>query len=68
MQEYHDNGYRLGWLIDPKGKRVAIYRLDKPVEILEAPDSLSGEDVLLGFVLRLENIWSPQTIRKSLDF
>ncbi|CAN1212731.1 Uma2 family endonuclease [Tumidithrix helvetica PCC 7403] len=58
MQEYQDNGCRLGWLIDPKSKRVAIYRLDKPVEILEVPVSLSGEDVLVGFVLNLENIWS----------
>ena len=58
MQEYQDNGCRLGWLIDPESKRVAIYRLGQPVEILEAPLSLSGEDVLLGFVLNLENIWS----------
>jgi Uma2 family endonuclease len=58
MQEYQDNGCCLGWLIDPESKRVAIYRLGKPVEILEAPARLSGEDVLLGFVLSLENIWS----------
>jgi Uma2 family endonuclease len=58
MQEYQDNGCRLGWLIDPESKRVAIYRLGQPIEILEAPTSLSGEDVLLGFVLNLENIWS----------
>jgi Uma2 family endonuclease len=58
MQEYQDNGCRLGWLIDPESKRVAIYRLGQPVEILEAPASLSGEDVLLGFVLNLGNIWS----------
>jgi Uma2 family endonuclease len=57
MQEYQDNGCRLGWLIDPESKRVAIYRLGQPVEILEAPVSLSGENVLLGFVLNLENIW-----------
>ena len=58
MQEYQDNGCRLGWLIDPERKRVAIYRLGQSVEILEAPTSLSGEDVLLGFTLNLENIWS----------
>jgi Uma2 family endonuclease len=58
MQEYQDNGCRLGWLIDPERKRVAIYRLGQSVEILEAPVSLSGENVLLGFVLNLENIWS----------
>ena len=57
MQEYQDNGCRLGWLIDPESKRVAIYRLGKSVEILEAPASLSGEDVLVGFVLNLEHIW-----------
>jgi Uma2 family endonuclease len=60
MQEYQDNGCRLGWLIDPESKRVAIYRLGQPVEILEAPTSLSGEDVLLGFVLNLESIWSSE--------
>ncbi len=58
MQEYQDNGCRLGWLIDPESKHVAIYRLGQPVKVLEAPVSLSGEDVLLGFVLNLENIWS----------
>ncbi|MFZ4555807.1 MAG: Uma2 family endonuclease [Pseudanabaena sp.] len=57
MQEYQDNGCRLGWLIDPEGKRVAIYRLGQPAEILQSPSTLSGEDVLIGFVLNLENIW-----------
>ena len=57
MQEYQDNGCRLGWLIDPEGKRVAIYRLGQPVEILQSPSTLSGEDVLIGFVLNLEHIW-----------
>jgi Uma2 family endonuclease len=58
MQEYQDNGCRLGWLIDPENKQVAIYRLDQPVEVLKAPPTLSGEDVLVGFTLNLENIWS----------
>lgn len=58
MQEYMDNGCRLGWLIDPENKRVAIYRIGQPVEILEMPSNLSGEDVLQGFMLNLENIWS----------
>ncbi len=57
MEEYQNNGCRLGWLIDPKGKRVAIYRLEQPVEILNTPATLSGEDVLVGFVLNLQFIW-----------
>jgi Uma2 family endonuclease len=56
MQEYIANGAQLGWLIDRKNKRVEIYRPGKDIEILENPVSLSGEDVLPGFVLYLQQI------------
>ena len=56
MQEYMDNGSQLGWLIDPKNKRVEIYRSGQMVEILENPSKLSGEEVLPGFVLALKRI------------
>lgn len=56
MQEYIANGAQLGWLIDRKNKQVEIYRPGKDVEILDNPVSLSGEDVLLGFVLHLQKI------------
>ncbi|MEA5502257.1 Uma2 family endonuclease [Halotia wernerae UHCC 0503] len=56
MQEYIENGAQLGWLIDRKNKRVEIYRPDKDVEILDNPTSLSGENVLPGFVLNLQQI------------
>jgi Uma2 family endonuclease len=56
MVEYIDQGVRLGWLIDPKRNMVEIYRRDRPVEILERPATLSGEDVLPGFVLNLNGI------------
>ncbi|HBE17747.1 MAG TPA: hypothetical protein DEG17_18670 [Cyanobacteria bacterium UBA11149] len=56
MREYIENGARLGWLIDRKNKRVEIYRPGKDVEILVSPMSLSGEDVLPGFVLDLQGI------------
>ena len=54
MQEYIDNGARLGWLIDTKARQVEIYRLNQDVEILEQPATLSGEDVLPGFILDLK--------------
>ncbi|HEY9851571.1 MAG TPA: Uma2 family endonuclease [Leptolyngbyaceae cyanobacterium] len=57
MQEYMDNGTRLGWLIVRASRRVEIYRQGQEVEILESPVSLSGQDVLPGFVLNLESIW-----------
>lgn len=57
MQEYLDNGMVLGWLINPVQQQVAIYRQGKQVEILNAPNNLSGENVLSGFVLDLQPIW-----------
>jgi Uma2 family endonuclease len=59
MREYIENGARLGWLIDPESRRVWVYRSGRDVELLEAPPALSGEDVLPGFRLELEQIWSP---------
>jgi transposase-like protein len=38
-------------------KSVEIYRPQKEVEILDAPQSLSGEEVLPGFVLNLQEFW-----------
>ncbi|MFB2836691.1 Uma2 family endonuclease [Floridanema evergladense] len=58
MQEYIENGARLGWLIDRKNQRVEIYRPNQEVEILENPVTLSGENVLPGFVLNLNPIMS----------
>ncbi|MEH2294264.1 Uma2 family endonuclease [Nostoc sp.] len=57
MQEYIDNGVKLGWLINPKMRQVQIYRLGKSIEISESPQQLSGEDVLPGFILNLQIIW-----------
>jgi len=42
MQEYINNGLRLGWLLNPKDKQVEIYRQN---------------DVLPGFILDLQTIF-----------
>jgi Uma2 family endonuclease len=57
MREYIDNGVRLGWLINRKSRQVEIYPQGQEVEVLESPVTLSGEDVLQGFILNLEAIW-----------
>jgi Uma2 family endonuclease len=57
MREYMENKARLGWLIDRKNRKVEIYRQDREVEVLDNPSSLSGEDVLPGFVLDLTEVW-----------
>lgn len=56
MQEYMQNGARLGWLINPQGKQVESYRQGQEKEVLQAPTSLFGEDILLGFVLSLGHV------------
>jgi Uma2 family endonuclease len=58
MQEYLDNGARLGWLIDPIERKVYIYRPQAPVECLDNPQAISGEPVLPGFVLELGRVWN----------
>lgn len=56
MQEYIDNGVRLGWLINPQDRTVEIYRPGQVLEVLESPSQLSGEDILQGFILDLSSV------------
>ena len=58
MERWMANGVRLGWLIDPYEALVWIYRegRDEP-ELLKRPDTLSGEDVMVGLVVDLTRLW-----------
>ncbi|MEL6334357.1 MAG: Uma2 family endonuclease, partial [Cyanobacteria bacterium J06626_26] len=49
MQEYMENGVLLGWLIDRKHRTVHVYRPNQDPQILENPDSVSGDPELPGF-------------------
>ena len=57
MLEYMDNGVKLGWFIDPMERTVRIYRagVAEP-ELLQDPETLSGEDVLPGFVFEVRRL------------
>ncbi len=57
LQEYMDNCCRLGWLINRGDRQVEIYRQGQAVETLEAPNTLSGEDILTDFELELAEFW-----------
>ena len=57
MEEYIANGAQLGWLIDPFERKVYVYRPQAPVEELDNPQTISGEPLLRGFVLNLQEIW-----------
>ena len=57
MEQYIENGAKLGWLIDPVQKRVHVYTPGTQVEVLNNPDVVSGEPVLPRFELRMSEIW-----------
>ena len=57
MEEYMENGARLGWLIDPRDRRVYVYRPNSEAEILEGPETVSAGPELAGFALELADIW-----------
>ena len=58
MQMWMSYGVQLGWLIDPRREQVWIYRAgqDEP-ELLERPNTLSGENVMQGFSFDCTKIW-----------
>jgi Uma2 family endonuclease len=57
MTEYLENGVILGFLLDLRQRRVYVYRPGQDVEVLEEPETVSGDPALPGFVLDLGVIW-----------
>lgn len=57
MTEWLDGGAKLGWLVAVRERRAYIYRAgqDEP-EILDNPETLSGEDVLPGFLFEVRRL------------
>ena len=53
MEQYIAAGVRLGWLIDPRNRRVTVYRPGQAPELLDNPAILYGEDVMPGFEFRV---------------
>lgn len=56
MQEYIDNGVRLGWLLDRKNQQALVYRADGTITQYPATATLNGEDVVPGFELALKKL------------
>ncbi len=53
MERYIANGAQLGWLIDPYRRRVYVYRPGVDMEMLEDPETISGDPVLEGFAFEV---------------
>ena len=66
-QEWMDGGARLGWYLDPYETRAYIFRPGRPVEILDNPETLSGEDVLPGFVFEVRRLIFARHARLNHD-
>lgn len=58
MKEWIDNGCRLVWTINPKKRETTIYRANGKTEIRAFNETLSGEEVLPGFELNLDAIFT----------
>ena len=57
MEKWIAYGARLGWLVDPEESRIYVYRPDADPEILERPDTISGEPELPGLKVDCADIW-----------
>jgi len=57
MQEYLDNGTQLAWFIDPRNRRIYIYRKGEQVEVLSDAATVSADPILKGFELQLSELW-----------
>jgi Uma2 family endonuclease len=57
MQEYIENGTQLAWLLDPEHRKVYLYSTQASIKELDNPATISGDPVLPGFVLDLNEVW-----------
>jgi Uma2 family endonuclease len=58
MCEWIQNGAQLGWLLDPDHRTLYIYRPGREPQQLVAPERVTGEKPVDGFVLELVDIWT----------
>jgi Uma2 family endonuclease len=59
MEQYQDNGARLGWLLLPQERAVEIWRGGQQgmAERLENASRVDGSELAEGLELELEDIW-----------
>jgi Uma2 family endonuclease len=59
MEEYSENGVRLGWLLNPEACQVVVYHPGQPVNVFENLESIAGDPELRRFLLDLQPIRDP---------
>jgi Uma2 family endonuclease len=58
VHDWLDFGVRMVWVVDPATRTVAVHRGGGTFRIYGEEDTLSGEDVLPGFVCKVSGIFS----------
>lgn len=56
IAEWMEGGARLGWYIDPYGRQVHVHRAGREAEVQDNPETLSGEEVLPGFLFEVSRL------------
>lgn len=56
IQKYLDAGVRLLWLVDPRYRRMTVYRAGREPTVLTDDDTLDGYDVLPGLSVPIASI------------
>jgi len=60
LVEYFANGTGLAWLLHPQERYIWVYRSAvEPDRLLKSEDTLTGEEVVPGFVLALTELFQP---------
>ena len=57
MERWIRYGARLGWLVDPANSRLYVYRPGAEPEVLERPDTISGEPEFPCLEIDCADIW-----------
>lgn len=55
--DYLDAGSRMVWILDPRRRTVAVYRSSREIRILGAGEELTGEDVVPGFSVPVDELF-----------
>jgi Uma2 family endonuclease len=55
--DYLNAGAKRVWLVDPRARTVTVFRPDGSAQILREHDTLTGEDVLVGFSVPLSELF-----------
>lgn len=56
MDEWIANAAELAWLIEPKERRVTVYRSGRDAEVFDDPTSVQGTGCVAGFELVMERV------------